>query len=100
MLTELEAVRACVIAMDLSFHEVSLNAPEHTIRLEGGIAYWPITNDRQMVGLIKKFGLSLAKAPGSPWAVALGNQPSSYDEDLNLAVVKCIAKAFGARITP
>ncbi len=61
--TDLEIVRACAEAMDLNTREVSMNQPQHTIRIMHKIgpsdAYWPLTNDEQMVALIRKHGLCL-----------------------------------------
>lgn len=98
LMTELEAARLCAKAMEVRLVDVSLNKPEHTLRLYGSISksYWPFTDDLQTMDLIKKFNLDLMKTEGK-WRVLyqfMGRDVSeATDDNLNNAVVNCVAKA-------
>lgn len=100
-MTDLEIVRACAMAADLSCYEVSDNEPRHSIRLSGSHSpeneYWPLENDAQAMALVKKFKLNI-----SSWGTGLftvwdqrgfnERYESNHYNDLNRAICECVSK--------
>lgn len=102
-ITDLDATRRCVEALDLGCYEVSCNRPEHTIRLNGSHSpenqYWPLANDAQAMALVKELGLEIrtfykrpdgtVRAPDE-WVVCT-TKNSVRSANLNRAIVMCVA---------
>ena len=99
-MTDIEIIRACAKAMGLDYDYNDTEA----------CAYAPLTDDAQMVALVKQFDLSLAKTLDGKWLVQ--NYPATErsplreyphgvfianDADLNRAVCTCIAQMWLAK---
>lgn len=108
-MTDLEMVRLCAEAVDIGCFEVSKNAPEHTIRLNGTQRnYWPLKNDEQAMALVKRLCLRveftnhriwLDDYNPLHWLVCWAEHPEHHiyaidarNIDLNRAICECAAK--------
>lgn len=108
-MTDLEMVRLCAEAMGLMIREVSLNAPEHTLRIEGVFGsssygdYWPLTNRAQCFELVERFHVHIGDVAGGPldgkwWACLPRTEIDTvYDPDLSRAIVTTVARMELAR---
>lgn len=97
---DIEMVKLCAAAMGLEVREVTMNAPEHTIRLmrPSGIDYWPFKNDEQAMALVKRFRLDISalfsEDKDDAWMVrgTVSGWERTQDVSLNRAIVACVAK--------
>lgn len=107
-MTDLEMVRLCAEAMGLMIREVSLNAPEHTLRIEGVFGsssygdYWPLTNRAQCFELVERFHLDVTYTDPygeeqNCWWVSGEDLESNGSPDLSRAIVTTVARMELAR---
>ena len=102
-MTDLEITKLCAEAMGIAIREVSQNKPEATLRI-GGVNYWPLKNDVQVMAMVKKFNINLTcpffekSAYPVSWHAAMfvpmyepQSQYFSINYDLNRAICECVA---------
>ena len=98
-LTDLEATQLCAEAMGIAAHENDDGAIRF---LESGIhyrKYQPLTDGAQAMALVKRFKLDCEwYANDNSWGVTDWSgdgkpSPTSFDIDLNRAIVYCVAHA-------
>ena len=102
-MTDLELTKLCAEAVGLIPHKDQIPLVCHTGKNLRGIPvstmYDPLHDDAQAMALVKKFSLSVGPADGDDWC-AWDNDDSSieqgYDENLNRAIVECVAGMKGA----
>lgn len=93
-MTDLEMTRLCAEAMGLTIEQQGYETRAIKVR-EHWPAYDPLRDDAQAMALVKKFGLSVERSSPADktfaWSVEL-NDESAHSDDLNRAIVECVAK--------
>lgn len=59
--------------------------------------FWPLFNDTQAMGLVKKCRLSIEFSHDGWWVFAPEHQLEGQGDDLNRAIVECVAKMQKAK---
>jgi hypothetical protein len=61
--------------------------------------YWPLENDAQAMALVKKFSLCVDKVDGKWGAWERKTDSDGFSDELNRAIVECVAKMQAERAT-
>ena len=112
-MTDLEMTRLCAEAMGLTVkyrktihNKVSgggyvLDSLEFYANHRFWLTYDPLQDDAQAMALVKKFDLQIGSYPLRPdkWCVwpPVGRTGRAFSEDLNRAIVECMAKMQSAK---
>lgn len=101
MMNDLEITKLCAQAMGYSGFRYHGNNPGYECASVNEIPerYWPLRDDSQAMGLVKKFRLSLDGVDKSKKWFAGDWKTVSFamDADLNRAICECVAKMTLAR---
>lgn len=99
-MTDLEMMRRCAEAMGYRVtHEYGGHLMLSHHFPDGSTAYNPITNDEQVMALVKKFHLFVTWHEGSgAWCVDIDAEYHRvYNADLNRTIIECVAKMQAAK---
>ena len=100
-MTDLEMTRLCAEAMAMNVREsywagVGAKVLETDEWMDGADHYRrydPLHDDAQVMALVKKFKLQVLPNPAhGGWWIAVANKDANGNDDLNRAIVECVAK--------
>jgi len=94
-MTDLEMIKKCAEKMGVGVWSADGNEDRHYWRIlnsrsGGNQPYYPLENDAQAMALVKKFNLHIGRW-NTGWACELDGKWVSAQDDLNRAIVECVA---------
>lgn len=104
-MTDLEMTKLCAEAMGLVISplQVTCKHPSAVLVEDGPVyeEYSPLHDDAHAMALVKKFDLILYRVPNGwdvwPYISGGGRAPGKFAENLNRAIVECVAKMQDAK---